>query len=181
LLILLSAVLVAATGCATATGAGVGALIGGIACGGGCAKLGALAGGAAGLLVDASRSSAASVHQDSIGRPVYTYTPGFGGAPQLYIINDLPIADVVLDVRIDGRLRASDIQFGENQIVGLEVFGTAPGTRYIVLVVGRKAGTPQIVGSRLYCVSPRGQEPARETILLRIGKLDRPGRGGETC
>ena len=179
--VLLLSVLVAVSGCATATGAGVGALIGGIACGGPCAKLGAFAGGAAGLLVDASRSSSADTHYDSLGRPVYTYAPGFGGAAQLDVVNDLPIADVTLDVRVNGRLQASDIQFGENRLIGLEPFGIVPGKRYIVYIVGRQVGMNQIVGSRVFCVSPGYYEPVRETILLHVGRLNLPGRGGESC
>ncbi len=125
----------------------------------------------------------AVVERDSLGRPVYTHpTPtGFFGAAQLDIVNDLPLPDVTLDVRIDGRLRASDIRFGENHLVGLEAFGIVPGKRYVVYIVGRKAGTNQIVGSQVFCISPGHHQPVRETILLHVGRLNPPGRGGGSC
>ena len=118
--------------------------------------------------------------RDDLGRPMYTYPPGFGGAPQLYVVHDLPTPGIVLDVRIDGRLRASGIQFGEHHLIGLELIGTAPGTRYVVFVIGRNAGTSQIVGSQVFCVSPKG-EPTGEKILLHINKLNPPGKGGGRC
>ncbi|MDP3734869.1 MAG: hypothetical protein Q8R39_00355 [bacterium] len=163
------------------TGAAVGAATGAAVCGAGCAKLGALAGGIAGLIGDVHSSSTTPTHHDSIGRPVYAYAPGVGGAAQLYVVNDLSIPHVVLDVRIDGRLRASDIQFGEHHIIGAESFGTVPSKRYIVYIIGRNAGTTQIVGSRVYCISVGHHEPVAETILLRVGRLDPPGYGGESC
>ncbi len=125
----------------------------------------------------------AVIERDSLGRPVYSHgTPtGFFGAAQLDVVNDLPLIDAVLDVRIDGHLRASDIRFGENRLIGFEAFGIVPGKRYVVRVVGRKAGTGQTYGSRVFCIRPGHHEPVRETILLSVGRLDPPGRGGEHC
>ena len=154
-------------------------MAGGIAGGAPGAKVGAVIGAAVGALVGASQSSATHTH-DSIGRPVHTYTSGFGGAAQIYVVHDLPTPSIVLDVRIDGHLRAADIQFGEHHLVGLESFGTAPDKRYVVFVIGRNAGTPQIVGSLVFCVTPKG-EPTGENILLHIIKLNPPGRDGGTC
>jgi hypothetical protein len=95
-------------------------------------------------------------------------------------VHDVPIPVVVLDVRVDGHLRAANIQFGEHRLIGLELFGTAPGTRYIVFVTGRYNRTPEIIGGLVFCVTPR-REPIGEKILLHVTGLNPPGRRSVTC